>query len=192
MPDLIKLPTGLDTTGVRLWYSPIHTRAYILGFDISDSIPSDTIITDRLRHLQNIGIEDYSTEITGVNRTIDNILTGKIGIMNYPHLAGKKLLNTRDSDGTPIDIYYPYDLFPIVSGDCVCILTANEIICKSRFSRDSSVYITCEQFPQLARNPTSDEIKTILSRLSFDMETKYGIPARTKLVETMSYEILIN
>jgi len=74
LPDFIKLPHKLNTLKIRVWYTDKLTRAYLLGRDIIDGIPSDDIISEKL---QNNDIETYV----------------------FPNLQGKHTINIRTSMG---------------------------------------------------------------------------------------------
>lgn len=193
-PDIVRLPPNLDTLGIRLWFASKPTRAYLLGFDISDGIPSDSIISERLYRLQQLGIEKYSDEITGIYLDTNKILTGKIGIMSYPKLIGKKLLNTKDMSGSSLGSYYPQDLYPIINKDTVFILTRSDI--EDLVPGNTVTYqglvslLVPNNIPKLVEPPNMDTVREIFDRLTCNIPIKCGVPVRTKLVETMSWDIL--
>lgn len=193
-PEIIRLPPNLDTIGIRLWYAPRSVRSYLLGYDVCNGVPSDETISERLYHLQNIGIERYADEITGIYMDHNKILTGKIGMMFYPHLKGKKLINVKDLSGSSLGIYYPQDLYPISDGNNVVMLTRSDIesIIPSNTVSPQSLtsLLTKDNIPYLVESPDQETIKSIFDRLTCDIPIKCGIPVRTKLVETMSYDIL--
>lgn len=193
-PDIIRLPPKLDTIGIRLWFAPRSVRGYLLGYDVCNGVPSDEIISERLYHLQDIGIERYTDEITGIYMENNKILTGKIGMMFYPHLKGKKLINVKDLSGSSLGIYYPQDLYPISDGNNVVILTRSDIdsiIPVNTLSPQSlTSLLTKDNIPYLVESPDQETIKSIFDRLTCDIPIRCGIPVRTKLVETMSYDIL--
>lgn len=193
-PDIIRLPPKLDTLGIRLWFAPRSVRAYLLGFDLSHGIPSDEIISEKLYYLQYRGIERYTEEITGIYLYRDSILTGQIGMIQYPHLRGKKLLNHKDLTGSSLGIYYPQDLYPVITGNNVIILTRLDIeslIPGNSVSHHSLASLLIkENIPHLVDSPDEETIKSIFDRLTCDIPIKCGISARIKLVETMSYDIL--
>ena len=193
LPDLIRLPPGLDTLGIRLWYAPRPTRAYLLGFDVSDGIPSDEIISERLLHLQNVGIESYADEITGVYIDGNGHLTGQIGMMTYPDLAGKKLLNTKDSTGVLLGTYYPYDLFPVIHDGNVVILTIGDIqvaVAATPCRSAEDLRAILENIDTLVCPMDLPTAKTIYARLTSPINAVRGNNARVNLVEIMSWDIL--
>jgi len=196
IPEIVQLPLDLDSIGLRLWYAPKGVRGYLLGFDISDGIPSDYMISERLHHLQNIGIEKYVEEITRVYVDEFGNLTGRIGMMYYPNIAGKKLINHKDIEGNYIGIYYPFDLLHIIIGNNVYIVPFNDIFLHVRndtvinldFLRN---ILTSENIHYLDETPDENQLKELLIKLFIPMKINRGVPARNKLVETMSYGILI-
>lgn len=200
LPDLIQLPPGLDTLGIRLWFSHRSARAYLLGFDICDGIPSDEIVSERLRHLQRVGIEQYCSEITKIHIDEKGLLTGRIGIMNYPRLAGKKLINTTSTQGVSIEIYYPYDLHQIVCGENVYLLPHRDIgnVILSHIDDYEEDYtiemlteiLVNENFPYLTETPSENDIDVIFQRLIFRAKFVVGYPVRERLVEVMSNDIV--
>lgn len=193
-PGIVKLPK-IDTIGVRLWFAPRSVRAYLLGFDVSDGIPSDEIISEKLQRLQEIGIEKYANEVTGICVNDDNILTGKIGIMTYPDLAGKRLLNTKDLVGSSLDIYYPQDLYSIITEEGVAIITRKDIESFLTYRHVISIeeftsILIPENISYLTESPSETVIKDIFYRYICDIPIRCGVPVRNKLVETMSWDTL--
>lgn len=92
-PDLIRLPPKLDTLGIRLWFALLeHICWDLIYLMVSHQM--------KLYYLQERGIERYTDEITKIYLDRDGTLTGKIGILQYHHLKGKKLLNHKDLAGS--------------------------------------------------------------------------------------------
>lgn len=193
-PDIVRLPPNLDTIGIRLWYTPKLTRAYLLGFDIVDGIPCDMLISERLQRLRDIGIERYVNEITGIGLDSEGRLTGRIGIMNYPNIIGKRLANTKDLGGILLSGYYPADLYPLISPDDVVIITRNDI-CSIITGNNNDfdgirAAFTRETIPYLIEPPSAEMFLDMFTWAKVSINIVRGIPARIKLVELMSSDVL--
>jgi hypothetical protein len=194
IPNLIQFPTDLDTLGIRLWFSSRAARAYLVGYDVSDGIPADNIISERLHHMQDIGIEHYINEITGVYIDESGNLTGQIGMMIYPDLIGKKLMNYKDTRGNSIGIYYPFDLFHIIVGNNAYIVPLTDItfnINNGTLDLNNLRNILVSQYiPYLTESPSETQLKELFKKLCIPLGINRGIPARNRLVEIMSYDLL--
>jgi hypothetical protein len=194
LPNLIKLPPDLDTLGIRLWYTEPNSRAYLLGCDVVQGIPSDEIISEKLQTLQKIGIEAYVDTVTGVYLDEHNKLTGRIGEYFFSQIKGKKLLNTRTSINTSIGSYYVSDLIPIIGEDQVEIVIAYDFL---KLIRDG--IITSQVIIDFVENGSvgSSKVKIsqehaneIKSRLLILTDATRGLPARMRLVEIMSNDMI--
>jgi hypothetical protein len=194
-PELIRMPPNLSALATRLWFSDRPVRAYLLGFDITDGIPSDEIISKALRELSQSGVEQYVKEITGIYLDTERHLTGQIGINYYPHLAGKKLINTRDSFGISIGSYYSYDIVPISIDDSILFISLHEIVMKiDRYVEHHLEYLQTffveNKFHDLTLHPSDQELEIIRNRLLLYFGTLPFIPARIRLVEISSHDII--
>lgn len=193
-PELINLPSGLDTLGIRIWFSTRDWRCYALGIDTRDGLPSDEFVSERLRHLKELGIERYCNEITGIEIGENKRMTGKIGTFNFPELRGKELVNIKDLSEISLNVYYPSDLFPLISGDKVVILTRrdmNMIMPPDRFNfQGVQQLLNRETIPYLIEPPSEEIFLNMITWISSLMLIKHDIPARVKLVETMTWDSL--
>ena len=195
LPDLIQLPFGLNTLGVRIWYTDKITRAYLLGCDIVEGIPSNEIISSKLQKLQRDGIETYSDDITGVYLDENNKLTGKIGEYFFPNIQGKKLINTRTTLGTSIGSHYVSDLIPIINRDTVELVLIYdfmkafkpETILTPRLIID---LIAAGEVGTMKVEISQEEAEHIKNRIAVKTEAIRSLPARTRLVEVMSTDIV--
>lgn len=194
-PEIVRVPPYLDSLSIRLWFSTKSTRAYLLGIDIKDGLPSDEVVSNQLRLLNKLGIENYAYEITRIHYDDRGLLTGQIGLLKFPQVAGRQLLNKKDLSGKPINIYYPMDLFPIVLNTGVVIITQHDIQ-KLIDTDDITVdglyefreLLTSQHIPYLTE-PLSDECFLNLSEwICIHIQITRGIPVRTKLVEVMSWD----
>jgi hypothetical protein len=195
IPEIILLPSDLSTLGVRLWFSSRRDRAYLLGFDVTDGIPADSVISERLQHLERVGIEHYTNDITGVHVDNTGTLTGIIGMAFYPNLIGKKLINTRDVFGTALNVYFPFDLFPIVGDDWTYIISWQDIIPHIR--NDGTIthehlrsILTQEHIPALPEIPSEKDIQHIYEQLICPLKIVRGSHVRNRLVEIMCHDML--
>lgn len=195
LPDLVRFPSGLNTLGIRLWFTERMARAYLLGFDIYEGIPSDEIVCERIQRLQRLGIEKFTDEITGVYVDNDNKLTGRIGTNFYHDFVGKTLVNTKTAMGTSIGTYYVCDLIPVISGDSAYILTLYDFI--NAFDTNDRIFPETVQrtiiegkIPFINEDVGIDEAKKIFDRIFVKMDIVRGIPARTRLVEIMSHDVI--
>lgn len=195
LPDLIRLPFELNTLSIRLWYSDRITRAYLLGCDIIEGIPSNEIISAKIQKLQKDGIETYSDSITGVYLDGEDKLTGKIGEHFFPNIQGKKLVNTRTTVGTSIGSHYVSDLIPIVAQDRVEIVLIYDFVAKI----NPESILTPQLIIDLIESGTVGTLKVAISqeeaehigdRISVKIETTRCIPSRIRLVEIMSNDIV--
>lgn len=193
-PELVNLPSGLDTLGIRIWFSMRDWRCYALGIDTRDGLPSDEFVSERLRHLKELGIERYCNEITGIEIGENKRMTGKIGTFNFPELKDKELVNIRDLSEISLNVYYPSDLFPLISGDKVVILTRrdmNMIMPPDRFNfQGVQQLLNRETIPYLIEPPSEEIFLNMITWISSLMLIKHDIPARVKLVETMTWDSL--
>ena len=87
--------------------------------------------------------------------------------MTYPNLIGKKLLNNKSY----LNMYYPQDLYSIIIGDNVVIITRTDIDHFLIYSRVEHIGIeefmsifTPENIPYLTETPSEDIIKDLFSR----------------------------
>lgn len=195
IPEIIQLPSDLSTLGVRLWFSSRPDRAYLLGFDLTDGIPADSIISERLQHLEQVGIEQYTDAITGVHVDDTGNLTGQIGMITYPQLVGKKLVNTKDVSGTSLSVYFPFDLFPIAGDTWVYIISFQDIIAHVR--TDGTItreylqgILTKENMPGLIEVSSEKDIERIFTQLTCPLKTFRGTHVRNRLVEIMCHDML--
>jgi hypothetical protein len=195
-PEIIRLPPHLDAIGIRIWFSSKPSRAYLLGYDLEDGIPCDRMISERLQHMQKVGIEQYSDEITGVIVDELGFLTGKIGMLMYPQLIGKKLMNNKDMVGVSIGVYYPFDLCHFICGNNAYIIPTMDIAAiaiNDNVDIDVeylSTILTEEKIPYLTEVPSKSDLRRILRQYLREVGIPRGTPVRNKLVETMSYDLL--
>lgn len=195
-PDIIRLPTNLDAISVRLWFCSKLSRAYLLGLDIRDGIPSDAMISACLNHLQHIGIEKYVDEITLIRLDAEGLLTGRIGTFYYPQIVGKKLLNTVDLGGMRLNMCYPADMYPLTTKDGVVIITRNDMGRLLQKAPDDSTesqlksMISPEYIPYLTETPSEETLLEMITWFNIEFGVARGTPARTKLVEMMSWDLV--
>lgn len=191
LPDVVRMPNKLSSLGVRLWFSHRAIRAYLLGFDITDGLPSDAMVSQAVQRLSQFGIEQYVNEITGIHLDADRRLTGMIGINYYPHLVGKKLGNTRDQNGLLIGSFYSCDIVPIINEDTVTFISLLELA----LGMDPEAELTVEYLRHhfttvLAQCPSDSELERIKNLLALPCRTARGRPARTRLVEINAYDMV--
>jgi len=195
LPDLIKLPPGLDTLGIRLWYTEPASRAYLLGCDISQGIPSNEIISEKLQTLQRLGIERYIEDVTGIYFDENNKLTGKIGEYFFPQIEGKKLINNRTSLNTYVSSHFVSDLVPIVFEDLVEIVLVYDFVAAIM----SESIVTTELIIDVIESGAVGTLKSkITEKAAIDIQTRImvsteatrGISPRSRLVEIMSNDIV--
>ena len=194
LPDLIKSPPNFNTLSVRLWFTDRTARAYLLGFDLNNGVPSDEIISERIQHLQRIGIEKYAEEITGIHVAQDNRLTGYIGNIYYDYLAGKQFI-TSQSNLTKLGASYVYDLIHVIIEDQVHIIKLWNII--TVIDKDRNV--TPEYIREIFASGIISDVKGIISfenaqritaQLTAGVGTNRGISAHTRLVEILSHDLI--
>lgn len=193
-PDLVNMPTDLDTLGIRIWFASRSARAYLLGIDLREGLPSDELVSERLHRLRDLGIEKYAAEITGIELDENKLLTGKIGILTYSELKGKRLLNNKDLAGIPLNSYYPHDMYPLVTGDNVVMITRRDMM-KLIVGTDASYHqlrslFTKENIPYIVETPSMETIQDMLNWAATKSAIKRGTPARVKLVETMAWDLI--
>lgn len=194
-PNLIRMPKNLDTLGVRLWFSSKLKRAYLLGVSVDEGLPSDEFISERLRHLKEVGIERYANEITGIRLNDNGTMTGQIGMIQYPQIQGKRLVNIKDLNGFSLDMYYPHDLFPLTYGENVVMISRRDIIYlinNDRIAgRGLSGLLSKDIFPYIPEPPTKEVLDNFHKWMNASgIRGIRGIPARIKLVEIMTWDII--
>lgn len=191
-PEIVQLPHNINALGIRLWLSSRSSRAYLLGMDVRDGLPSDEAVSRHLQLLNEVGIEKYVSTITKINFHENGLLTGQIGLLTYPELAGKRLVNQKDLTEKMINTYYPIDIFPIVLGDDVVIITYQDVGKLSSYTD-----VTLEQLRRLIRPQNIPYLREELSHDTFielcewafmGIDVQRGIPARNRLVEIMAYD----
>lgn len=197
-PDIIRVSTKLNTLGIRLWYASKNIRAYLLGYCLSDGIPSDKHICGSILRLQELGIEKYAAEISKIHFTNEGLLTGQIGMLHYPSLTNKKLINYNDLSGCPLNSYYPQDLYPIVYTDSVVIITYKDILLAgiSLYNIDELLpfidniqkCLTKTKFPYLLEDISSNDVKNISCWLCLSINTARTIPSKRRLLNIISQD----
>jgi len=194
-PDIIKYPDNLDTIGVRIWYSPEKARAYLLGFKVEKEMPTLEEIKENINKLQEWGIEKFVEEITKIEINSEGKLTGRIGQTLYPLIKDKVLVNSKDLQRININIYYPADLYMLISDKHVVVITRNDII--NMTTRNSLNYHGFRDIflkggiPYLIEIPTEQIMMDMFSWVTIDIGIVRSIPARIKLVEMMSIDTLL-
>lgn len=193
-PELINMPDNLDALGIRIWFAPRMTRAYLLGVSLQDGIPSDEYISERLFRLKDLGIEAYTKEITGIKFDENNRLTGYIGMVDYPNIRGKRLVNYRDHTGMPLSGYYPHDLYPLIYGEDVVMISRYDVT--TLMVNGNLTYekfracFTKDVFPYIIETPSAEAFLDMFEWITNKIAGNRGIPARIKLVELMAWDII--
>ncbi|CAH6418997.1 Hypothetical protein HVR_LOCUS184 [uncultured virus] len=201
LPDLIRLPPNFDTLSTRLWFTNRLTRAYLLGFDLNDGIPSDEIVSESIQHLRNVGVEKYAEEITGIYLTNDGKLTGQIGNTHYNYLEGKRLVLPKSGPGdvqverrlSALGSMYVYDLIHITVEDRAYVIPLVNIvgIIKGGMMPEYIQEIfSSGVIDNIKENVDIETANRILSQLTTKLNTNRCIPARIRLVEIMSHDIV--
>jgi len=191
-PELIRMPNGLDTLELRIWFAPRTARAYLLGIDMRDGLPSDEFVSERLQRLKQLGIERYASEITGIEMDANKRLTGKIGTIMFPQLTGKSLLNKNDLFKVPLRNYYPHDLYFLITEDDVIMITRKdmELLMPNNNFDELCASVRNNIIPYLIEPPSSETLIDMFTWFTSKIATKCGSPARIKLVETMSWDMV--
>lgn len=181
-PDLLQCPSHWGVLPLKLWFCERRIRGYLLGYDLDQGCPSNVTASQRLSHLNTVGVEAYVKEITGVHLTADNRLTGYVGQNYYAAIAGKQLGNVADSYGTPIGWYYPYDVIPLVYDDIAYLVPLHEFKRTNEYSSLTQALME-GMVAYLPGAPSADQIKLILRRLRPAFTTLRSIPVLERLLE---------
>jgi len=180
-PEYLYIPENIKTRsflGIKLWISDDSTRAYLLGFDIYKNIPDEVEILKSIQNLENIGIESFVKEVTGIKME-NGSLTGYIGREYYPELIGKKLLN---ENVYIYDRYYPFDIFFIHDEKSVFLMTPLEVVraCYNFHSIEDIRY----EINKISGLIVSDsKINQIVKRMRINPEIIQGLPAINQLLD---------